>query len=60
GGVYIAGGIAAKNLNLMTGDLFLNAFKQKGRMNVLLEKIPVHIITNQQVGLIGSILYAIG
>ena len=59
GGVYLAGGIAAKNISLIKGDRFLKPFVAKGRMTPLLEKIPVHIITNQQVGLIGSILYAI-
>ncbi|MGF1486661.1 MAG: glucokinase [Prochloraceae cyanobacterium] len=58
GGVYIAGGIAAKNVSLMKKDLFLQPFQQKGRMTSLLEKIPVHIVTNQAVGSIGSILYA--
>jgi len=58
GGVYIAGGIAAKNVSLMKKDLFLQPFQQKGRMTSLLEKIPVHIVTNQEVGSIGSILYA--
>ena len=59
GGIYIAGGIAAKNLSLMRGDRFISAFKQKGRMSDLLEKMPVRVVLNQQVGLIGSILYGL-
>ncbi|MDI9640643.1 glucokinase [Geitlerinema splendidum] len=54
GGLYIAGGIAAKNLDLMKQGEFLQAFLDKGRVSPLLEKVPVHIILNQQVGLIGS------
>lgn len=54
GGLYIAGGIAAKNLTLMTNGLFLDAFTHKGRMSKLLEDIPVHIVLNPQVGLIGA------
>lgn len=54
GGLYVAGGIAAKNLSLLTEDSFLDAFTHKGRMSNLLEAIPVHIVLNPQVGLIGA------
>jgi glucokinase len=55
GGLYIAGGIAAKNLGLISeSDTFLEAFLNKGRMRSLLERIPVKIILNRQVGLIGA------
>ncbi|MGF1481596.1 MAG: glucokinase [Cyanophyceae cyanobacterium] len=59
GGIYIAGGIAAKILPLMQEERFLTAFKQKGRLSVLLEQIPINVIVNPQVGLIGSVLYAV-
>ncbi len=58
GGLYVAGGIAAKNLPLMKNDCFLNAFSDKGRVSPLLEKVPVHIVLNPQVGLIGAALCA--
>ncbi|MDB9527554.1 glucokinase [Oscillatoria sp. CS-180] len=55
GGLYIAGGIAAKNLPLITNnDVFLDAFTHKGRMSKLLEDIPVRVVLNPQVGLIGA------
>lgn len=57
GGLYIAGGIAAKILPLMQQG-FIPAFLQKGRMNSLLEQVPVHIVLNQEVGLIGAALCA--
>ncbi len=53
GGLYIAGGIAAKNLLLMQ-----KGFLRKGRMNSLLEQIPVRVVLNPQVGLLGSALCA--
>lgn len=59
GGIYIAGGIAAKILPLMKEERFLLAFKEKGRMSPLLDKIPLHIVLNPQVGLIGSIIHAL-
>jgi glucokinase len=58
GGLYIAGGIAPKILNLIQTSNFLLNFTQKGRMRPLLAEIPVHIILNQQVGLIGAALCA--
>jgi glucokinase len=58
GGLYIAGGIAPKILTLLQNSSFLLNFTQKGRMRSLLEEIPVHIILNQQVGLIGAAVCA--
>ena len=58
GGVYIAGGVAAKNLPLMDSGIFIDAFQQKGRLSSVLASIPVHVIMNSQVGVIGSVLYA--
>jgi glucokinase len=58
GGLYIAGGIAAKNMPLMKGSGFLKAFNDKGRMRSLMERIPVHIVLNPQVGLGGAAVCA--
>jgi glucokinase len=58
GGLYIAGGIAAKNLPLMTEGSFMKAFRAKGRMRELLGNIPVHIVLNAQVGLMGAVYSA--
>ena len=58
GGLYIAGGIAPKILPLIQDGSFLTNFTQKGRMGSLLEEIPVLMILNQQVGLIGAALSA--
>lgn len=58
GGLYLAGGIAPKNLELMQSGLFINAFVDKGRMSPLLERVPVHIILNSNVGLIGAAICA--
>ncbi|AFY32456.1 glucokinase [Calothrix sp. PCC 7507] len=58
GGLYIAGGIAPKILPLIQQSDFLLHFTQKGRMRSILEEIPIHIILNPQVGLIGAALCA--
>lgn len=58
GGLYLAGGIAAKNLERFKQGQFINAFVAKGRMKSLMEKIPVHLITEPKVGLLGARLLA--
>jgi glucokinase len=58
GGLYIAGGIAPKILPLIQNGNFLLNFSQKGRMRSILEDIPVHVVLNQDVGLIGAALCA--
>jgi glucokinase len=57
-GLYLAGGIAAKNLPLIESGIFLDAFLAKGRMSSLLKRIPVYIILNTEVGLIGAAVRA--
>lgn len=58
GGLYVAGGIAAKNLALMIAGTFFEAFSHKGRVSPLLDRVPVYIVLNPQVGLIGAALRA--
>lgn len=58
GGLYIAGGIAGKNIERIKQGKFINAFIAKGRMQSLMEKIPVYVITQPKVGLLGARLFA--
>jgi len=58
GGIFIAGGIAAKMALQMRDGIFMNAFLSKGRFNGLLATLPVHIVLNQNVGLMGANLIA--
>ena len=58
GGIYIAGGIAAKIASIMQRGEFMRAFFDKGRYTGLLETLPLHIVTNPQVGLLGADLMA--
>lgn len=51
GGVYLGGGIAPKMLAKLSGPLFMHAFVGKGRMQPLLESIPVKVITNDKTAL---------
>ena len=54
GGIYVAGGIAAKIAPKLGEGRFLEAFRSKGRMRKLLEQFPVHVIRNPDVGLLGA------
>jgi glucokinase len=54
GGVYLGGGIAPKLVSKLVGPLFMQAFVGKGRMQPLLEAIPVKVITNEQTALMGA------
>lgn len=58
GGIYVAGGIAAKMAALFQRGEFINAFLSKGRFGGLLATLPVHIVLNRNVGLMGANLIA--
>ncbi len=54
GGIFLSGGISPKILPKLTGPVFMNAFLEKGRLRSLLEGIPVQVVTNDKVGLLGA------
>lgn len=54
GGIFVAGGIAAKIVPALRHGSFMRAFRDKGRYVDLLETLPLHIITNPTVGLLGA------
>jgi glucokinase len=59
GGVYLGGGIAPKIVPKLSGPLFMEAFVCKGRMQPLLEAMPVKVITNDKTALLGAARYAV-
>ena len=54
GGVYLAGGIAPRIVDKLRDPRFLDAFNSKGRLSTLLATIPVSVITNTNVGVMGA------
>ncbi len=58
GGVYLAGGIAPKIISRLREILFLDAFRSKGNMSAYVENIPVRVVMNPKVGLIGAVAVA--
>lgn len=55
GGVYIAGGIAPKIISRLTDGRFMQAFLNKSKMQAYVSAIPVQVVTNPDVGLIGAV-----
>ncbi len=54
GGVYLGGGIPPKILPKLEDGRFLRAFHDKGRLARVLTAIPVHVIRDEQAGLLGA------
>lgn len=56
GGVYLAGGIAAKILPALRDGPFLAAFDDKAEHARLATRMPVHVVTDPELGLKGAAL----
>jgi glucokinase len=54
GGVYIVGGIAPRIAGKLQDGPFIEAFRSKGRHASILERIPVRLVIEPRVGLIGA------
>lgn len=57
-GVYLAGGIAPQLLTLLQGGEFIAGFRAKGRFSDWMERLPVWVILDPDVGLKGAALAA--
>ena len=57
GGLFIGGGIAPKIISLFEINEFFSSFCQSGRLNYLLEQVPVKIILNNKTALLGAAYY---
>jgi glucokinase len=58
GGLYVAGGVAARLVDQLDWSLFLKSFLDKGRMQDLLKTIPVMVVRDADVGLLGARAHA--
>ena len=58
GGVYLGGGIAPRIVERLREGGFMAAFRAKGRMSDLLERIPVWVILNDLTALLGAARHA--
>jgi glucokinase len=59
GGVYVGGGIPPRILPMLRNDGFMVSFKRKGRFADLLNRVPVHVILNPKIALIGAAVHGL-
>ena len=57
-GVYLGGGIPPRILPALRGPVFRDAFLSKEPHRGLLEKIPVWVVTNEHLSVLGAARYA--
>jgi glucokinase len=60
GGLFVGGGIARRILPALVDGRFLRAFTSKAPFEDMLRRMPVKVILNEQVGLVGAAVYAAG
>lgn len=60
GGLYIAGGIAPKNIEFITkpGSEFMHRYLSKGRMTSIMRDFPLYVVMTEDLGLRGAHIMA--
>lgn len=58
GGVYVGGGVANRLIGRVSFQPFINSFLSNGKMDELLSGIPVYVIKNSDVLMLGALEYA--
>jgi len=59
GGLYISGGIAAKNPSWIQSDEFMHAYMDKGRMSPLVGSVPLFVVLTEDTGERGALFFAV-
>ncbi len=54
GGVYVAGGMSPKVLDARRSVVFMDAFRDKGGHAAVVAQVPVHLVMDTRVGLLGA------
>ncbi|QBD77709.1 glucokinase [Ktedonosporobacter rubrisoli] len=54
GGVYLGGGIPPRILSYLKEEQFMQSFKNKGRFAEMMTNIPVHVVLNPKLALLGA------
>jgi glucokinase len=60
GGLFVGGGIAPKIIDALVTGGFMAAFRAKPPLDAMLAAMPVRVILNEEVGLLGSAVFAAG
>jgi glucokinase len=53
GGVYLGGGFPPRILPTLEDERFMEAFRRKGRVSDFLACVPMHVILNPKIALLG-------
>ncbi len=53
GGVYLGGGVLPKMIEVFDRQHFVDRFVAKGRLRPYVEPVPVHLVLNTQIALVG-------
>ncbi len=59
GGVYVAGGIPPRIVDLLIQGRFMQRFQAKGRESFIVAEIPVHVVLSNRAGLYGAAVYGL-
>jgi len=59
GGIYLGGGIPPRIIPALENGDFMKFFLSKGRLRIVLEDIPVYVIMNAKIALLGSACYGL-
>jgi len=59
GGIYLGGGIPPRIISLLNDGSFMESFTNKGRFSEMVSRIPVHVILNSKIALIGAAFYGL-
>lgn len=59
GGVYLAGGMPRRILGALATTDVLDRFRRKGRLAPVLDRIPLHVVTQPNVALLGAAHHAL-
>ena len=56
--LIVSGGIAAKNTHVIESESFINEFNDGRSYRHLLERIPIYLNLDQQIGIKGAAIHA--
>jgi glucokinase len=59
GGLYISGGIGAKNPDWVKGKHFMHAYADKGRLSYCVAQVPLYLVTTEDTGERGALFVAV-
>jgi len=56
-GMFVTGGVTPKNIHFIEGQnsCFMTAYKDKGRVSALLDKIPLFAVMTEDLGVRGAL-----